>query len=236
MLFNVGVGILSAFTFIAFLNFMCGHGQKLLIRHLLDSMHIVKNVSTQVMEQLGLQDTTAARKDLQEAGCKREWWPNEAQETQGRRARARARRRRRGRSQAAGTTRGNNHFQSPPPWVIGYGTSLSRKEVETELQKRVYNIRPPMGYGPNLRQSFQKSKEDKISGLKGHDHYHLLLDIWPVVLKGLVGKDVHRAIADLAEVLHAICGKEIDRSRLGELKDNTTENYAKWRWSSLQAS
>lgn len=53
------------------------------------------------------------------------------------------------------------------------------------------------------------------------------------MLKGLVGKDVYRVIVDLAEVLYVICGKEIDRSRLGELKDNITENYVKWRWSFL---
>lgn len=114
--------------------------------------------------------------------------------------------------------RSNNHFVTPPPWVIGYMTSMSRKEAETELRKRVCKIRPPSGYGPNLRRSFEKNRDDKVSGLKSHDHYHLMLDIWPIVLRGLVGKGVHLAIAKLAEGLRAICAKQVDRNELADLK------------------
>lgn len=59
--------------------------------------------------------------------------------------------------------------------------------------------------------------------MKSHDHYHMLLDFWPIVLRGLVGKDVHRAISDLAEVLRSICAKHIGRAELPDLKIRTVE-------------
>lgn len=51
----------------------------------------------------------------------------------------------------------------------------------------------------------------------------MVLDIWPIVLKGLIGKDVHRAVADLAEVLRSICAKQVPKDDLADLKMRTTE-------------
>lgn len=192
-------------------------------------MHILKNVSTKVMDHvMGLKDSVAAKKDLQVAGSKQEWWVTDDNQPVAGQGRGRARRRGRGRGRGASQQArvvgaGNTQYRYPPPWIIGHGTTMTRKEAEVELRKRVCSIRPPSGYGPNLRRSFEKSKEDKISGLKSHDHYSLMLDIWPIVLRGLVGKDVHRAIADLAEVLRSICAKQVHKAELPDLKIKTTE-------------
>lgn len=94
---------------------------------------------------------------------------------------------------------------------------MSRKEAEAELRKRVCKIRAPSGYGSNLKRCFEKNADDKISGMKSHDHYHMLLDIWPVVLRGLVARDVHRAVTDLAEALRAICAKEVACNELPDI-------------------
>lgn len=46
--------------------------QVLLVRHLFDPMHILKNVSSEIMDHvMGVKDGVATRKDLEAAGCKR---------------------------------------------------------------------------------------------------------------------------------------------------------------------
>lgn len=123
-------------------------------------MHILKNVSSEVIEHvMGLKDSVAARKDLEVAGTKQEWWVTDNTE-------APARGRGRGRHRGCGRGRGrgganltvarpnNTQYKYPPPWIIGFGTTLSTGEAEVELRKRVSSIRPPSGYGPNLRRSF----------------------------------------------------------------------------------
>lgn len=144
----------------------------------------------------------------------------------------RGRVRRRGRGRGRGVLQqvrvvgaGNIQYRYLFLWIIGYGIIMIRKEAEVEFRKRVCSIRFFSGYGLNLRRSFEKSKEDKISGFKSYDYYSLMLDIWFIVLRGLVGKDVYRVIVDLAEVFRSICVKQVYKVELSDLKIKIIEVF-----------
>ena len=125
----------------------------LLINHLLDPMHIFKNVGSLLWDHIngvkdhinGVKDTHGARADLQEVGIMEELWPQ---------------------------TRLDGRITLPKaPWVLS-------KVKEHRAKHIIWSIRTPTGLMHSLLTTF--TKDGKLSGLKSHD-WHKMCQVSPLL-------------------------------------------------------
>jgi hypothetical protein len=121
--------------------------EHLKISHLLDPMHIFKNVSSSLWRHISSKesDTLVVRRDLISSKTKKKHWPR--QETRG----------------EVGPSW--SFKEGDVPWIL--------KKDDLSLEKEVImSVRVPSLYGSSLRHCF--TVEDHLSGLKSHDHLNLL--------------------------------------------------------------
>ena len=64
----------------------------------------------------------------------------------------------------------------------------------------------------------------KLMGLKSHDCHVLMQDLLPVVIRGILPKNVRQVITHLCLFFNAICRKVIDPTRLDELENEAIIN------------
>ena len=122
--------------------------EHLKIAHLLDPIHIFKNVSSFLWRHISSKesDTLAIRKDLISSKPKKKHWP---------------------RKESRGDEGPSNWSfkQGDVPWIL--------KKDDISLEKEVImGVRVPSLYGSSLRHFL--IVEDHLSGLKSHDHFIFL--------------------------------------------------------------
>jgi hypothetical protein len=122
--------------------------EHLKISHLLDPMHIFKNVSSSLWRNISskISDTLAMRRDLISSKTKNKHWP---------------------RQESRGEVGHSWCFkEGNSPWIL--------KKEDISLEKEVIlGVKVPYLYGSSLR-CFFTMHQDHFSGLKSHDHLNLL--------------------------------------------------------------
>jgi hypothetical protein len=122
--------------------------EHLKISHLLDPMHIFKNVSSSLWRHISSKesDTLAVRRDLISSKTKKKHWP---------------------RQESRGEVGPSWSFkEGDVPWIL--------KKEDLSLEKEVIlGVKVPSLYGSSLRRCFTV-RQDHLSGLKSHDHLNLL--------------------------------------------------------------
>jgi hypothetical protein len=141
-------------------SFLYGWMQKLLVCHILDVMHIEKNVCESIFGTLldikgKSKDGKNSRDDLQQLGIRRSLWPQD---------------------------QGKIIFLPPTPHT------LSKKEKET-LCVVLFTLKVPNGYSSNIRIHISM-EELKFHNIKSHDFHVLMQQLLPVALHHVLPKAV----------------------------------------------
>ncbi|CAL9000642.1 unnamed protein product [Prunus brigantina] len=160
-----------------------------LVRHVLDVMHIEKNVCDSVIGTLleipGKNiDGIAARLDLLNMGVKTDLQPEY----------------------------GERRTRLPPgPW------NLSRAEKRAVCNS-FYGMKVPKGYSSNIK-NLVSLQDSRLLGLKSHDCHTLMQQLLPVAIRSVLEKPArYYAITRLCLFFNAICAKTVDVSKLDKLE------------------
>jgi hypothetical protein len=94
-------------------------------------------------------------------------------------------------------------------------TNLS-KEKKKSMFEFLSSIKIPFGYSSNIKGILNLS-EKKLTNLKSHDCHVLMTELLPVVVRGILPKNVRLTIVKLCAFLNAICQKVIDPNSLVKL-------------------
>jgi hypothetical protein len=168
--------------------------QKLLLPHLLDPMHIEKNIVVSLMKTLSSAkgtkaDGRAVREDLKAAGKMSAL--HEPDET------------------SIHPTSGDLVYKyKRAPWV------WSKAEFNT-VMKLITEIKTPSNYGSSMALKFTK---DKIVGMKTHDWHNVLHDFLPIAIRGTLTPDVRKAVYMLSHFFKNLCAKEFNMVDLPRLE------------------
>lgn len=139
--------------------------QKLKSPHLLDPMHIEKNVATCLFKTFSNASGTKAdslnlRRQLKEMKMMDDLWAQDAGLDE----------------------RGNKKWMfARAPWIW----TSSQYDLVIEI---ISSIRAPTGYGSSFSTKF--STDRKVVGMKSHDCHILLHDILPIVVRGTLTKEI----------------------------------------------
>ncbi|XP_057790299.1 uncharacterized protein LOC131007156 [Salvia miltiorrhiza] len=158
--------------------------QYLHVRHILDVMHIEKNVLESLIGTLldipgKTKDGVAARMDLVHMGVRNELAP---------------------------TVVGKKTCLPPACYTL-------TKEEKRKVCTSFLGMKFPDGYSSNISK-LVSMKDLKLSGLKSHDCYVLMQQLLPIAIRGVLPKHVRIAITRLCHFFNDICNKEIDVPRL----------------------
>jgi hypothetical protein len=121
--------------------------EHLKIGHLLDPMHILKNVSSSLWRHISWNksDTLVVRRDLIASNTKKRHWP---------------------RKETRGEVGPSWSFkEGDVPWIL-------KKDDLSMVKDVILGVKAPSLYGSTLRHCF--TVEGNLSGLKSHDHLNLL--------------------------------------------------------------
>ena len=77
-------------------------------------------------------------------------------------------------------------------------------------------VKVPQGYSSNIK-SLVSMEDLKLMGLKSHDCHVLMQDLLPVVIRGILPKNVRQVITRVCLFFNAICRKAIDPTRLDDV-------------------
>ncbi|CAL2247513.1 unnamed protein product [Prunus armeniaca] len=160
------------------------------VRHVLDVMHIEKNVCDSIICTLleipgKNKDGIAARLDLLNMGVKTDLQPEY----------------------------GERRTRLPPgPW------NLSRAE-KREVCNSFYGMKVPEGYSSNIK-NLVSLQDSRILGLKSHDCDTLMQQLLPVAIRSVLEKPARYAIPRLCFFFNAICAKTVDVSKLDKLEED----------------
>ncbi|CAL2238609.1 unnamed protein product [Prunus armeniaca] len=160
------------------------------VRHVLDVMHIEKNVCDSITGTLleipgKNNDGIAARLDLLNMGVKTDLQPE------------------------CGERR--THLL-PGPW------NLSRAE-KREVFNSFYGMKVPEGYSSNIK-NLVSLQDSRLLGLKSHDCHTLIQQLLPVAIRSVLEKPARYAITCLCFFFNAICAKTVDVSKLDKLEED----------------
>lgn len=154
------------------------------LRHNIDIMHVVKNVTESVVATLfdikgKTKDTWKSRRDLMEFGLKRDLHliPQEKSFTM--------------------------------PMACYHFTKDEKKKVLDFLQK----IKFPDGLVSNMSRCIKKG-EFQLSGMKSHDFYVFIQRVLPVAVWGLLTKKVRQVLFELSEFFKKLCSKNSNKEVL----------------------
>ncbi|CAL2266081.1 unnamed protein product [Prunus armeniaca] len=160
------------------------------VRHVLDVMHIEKNVCDSIIGTLleipgKNKDGIAARLDLLNMGVKTDLQPEY----------------------------GERRTRLPPgPW------NLSRAE-KREVCNSFYGMKVPEGYSSNIK-NLVSLQDSRLLGLKSHDCHTLMQQLLPVAIRSVLEKPARYAITRLCFFFNAICAKTVDISKLDKLEED----------------
>lgn len=162
----------------------------LLIRHILDVMHIEKNVCESIIGTLlnipgKTKDGINARLDLVEKGLRKELAPQI----------------------------GEKRTYLPPACY-----TLSNVE-KRRLCTTLLELKVPEGYSSNLR-SCVNMDDLKLYGMKSHDCHVLMQQLLPVAIRSVLPKEVRYAITRLCFFFNAICAKVVDVAKLDKIQSD----------------
>ncbi|CAL8163867.1 unnamed protein product [Prunus armeniaca] len=160
------------------------------VRHVLDVMHIEKNVCDSIigtlLEILGKnKDGIAARLDLLNMGVKTDLQPEYGQI--------------------------RTHLP-PEPW------NLSRAE-KREACNSLYGMKVPEGYSSNIK-NLVSLQDSRLLGLKSQDCHTLMQQLLHVAIRSVLEKPVRYAITRLCFFFNVICAKTVDVSKLDKLEED----------------
>lgn len=162
------------------------------VRHILDVMHVEKNVCESIIGTLldvshKSKDGLKSRLDLQDMGIRTKLHPKV----------------------------GDKKTYLPQ------STYTLTKEEKKRFCNLLSVLKVPDGYGSNLRNCVSM-EELKLFGLKSHDYHTLMQQILPVALRGLLDKKVRTTITRVSRFFNAICSKVVDASKLASLQEEFT--------------
>ncbi|CAL2228592.1 unnamed protein product [Prunus armeniaca] len=160
------------------------------VRHVLDVMHIKKNVCDSIIGTLleipgKNKDGIATWLDLLNMGVKTDLQPEYGQ----RRTRL-----------------------PPGPW------NLSRAEKRAVCNS-LYGMKVPEGYCSNIK-NLVSLKDSRLLGLKSHDCHTLMQQLLPVAIRYVLEKPARYAITRLCFFFNAICAKTVNVSKLDKLEED----------------
>ncbi|XP_052294335.1 uncharacterized protein LOC107178912 isoform X1 [Citrus sinensis] len=162
---------------------------KLKIRHILDVMHIEKNICDSLVGTLlniegKTKDTVKARLDLEDLKIKKELHLKQE----------------------------GNKLLKPH---ASYTLTLNEKREFCQFLK---SVKFPDGYAANISNCVN-IKDAKVSGLKSHDCHVLLQQILPIGIRPYLRKDICSAIIELCNFFRQLCAKTLYKSELDKLEE-----------------
>jgi len=81
------------------------------------------------------------------------------------------------------------------------------------------SVKVPSGYSSNIK-GILNLQEKKLTNLKSHDCHVLMTELLPIVLRGILSKNVRLTIVKLCAFLNAISQKIIDPDNLTKLQND----------------
>ncbi|CAL2255581.1 unnamed protein product [Prunus armeniaca] len=166
------------------------HWKYLPVRHVLDVMHIEKNVCDNIIGTLleipgKNKDGIAARLDLLNMGVKNDLQPEY----------------------------GERRTRLPPgPW------NLLRAE-KRQVCNSFYGMKVPEGYSSNIK-NLVSLQDSRLLGLKSHDCHTSMQQLLPVAIRSVLEKPARYAITRLCFFFNDICAKTVDVSKLDKLGED----------------
>ncbi|XP_073133711.1 uncharacterized protein [Henckelia pumila] len=158
------------------------------VRHVLDVMHIEKNVCESLIGTLlnvpgKTKDGIAARLDLVEMNVRTDLAPK---------------------------TEENRTFLPATCFT------LSRTE-KRKLCNSLFGMKVPTGYSSNVK-NLVSMKDLELVGLKSHDYHTLMQQLFPIAIRDVLPKHVRDTIIRLCGFFNVLCNKVIDVSKLDGLQ------------------
>jgi hypothetical protein len=158
--------------------------QYLPIRHALDTMHIERNISNNMLKHMfGEKDTPAVRRDMEAAGKFSHLHLKEVART-------------------------NDWLQPRAPYVL-------TEQEKVELLALISGTKVPSGYSSTL---IKHVGENRLAGLKSHDHHYLLQQILPATVYNTLDNGIRETIIKVGHLFQRICAKVIDPRKTKELE------------------
>ena len=162
--------------------------EDLLVPHILDVMHIEKNICDNILGTLlqiegKSKDTHNARLDLYDMGIRH----------------------------ALHLQEDGNSVRMPPACYV-----LNKKN-KIGFCNFLKSIKFPHGYAANLSKCIS-GDGSKVQGLKTHDCHVLLQRIIPAGLRGFVEKEVYETIAELGKFFRELCSRNLRKDVITRLK------------------
>lgn len=165
----------------------------LLVRHMLDVMHIEKNVSESIIGTIldvagKSKDGLNSLSDLKDMGIKEELQPRDLE---------------------------NGTYLPPACFKLS-------KEEKIKFCTTLSQLKVPSGYSSSLR-NFVSMDDLKLQGLKSHDFHVLMQQLLPVAILSVLPKKVRYVIIRLCFFFKALCSKEVDVSKLDDMQKQLVE-------------
>ena len=166
--------------------------QSLHVRHVLDVMHIEKNVCESIIGTLldvshKSKDGLKSRLDLVDMGIRTTLHPRVGEK---------------------------KTYLPPSNYTL-------TKDEKIMFCERLTKLKVPDGYSSNLSNCVSM-KELKLFGMKSHDYHTLMQQILPVILWGLLDKTVRSTITRVCLFFNSLCSKVVDASSLRNIQEELT--------------
>ena len=84
------------------------------------------------------------------------------------------------------------------------------------------SVKVPSGYSSNIK-GILNLQEKKLTNLKSHDYHVLMIELLPIVLRGLLSENVRLTILKLCTLLNAISQKVIDPVNLTKMQNDVVQ-------------
>lgn len=168
--------------------FELAYWEHLHVRHVLDVMHIEKNICESLVGTLlGIpgktKDGLAARLDLVDMNVRLELAPKEGKK---------------------------KTFLPAACYTLS-------KDEKRKFCSSLLGMKVPTGYSSNIR-SLVSMKELQLFGMKSHDCHTLMQQLLPVAIRGVLPKHVRYTITRLCFFFNRLCSKVIDVSKLDDMQ------------------
>jgi hypothetical protein len=173
--------------------------QDLELPHLLDPMHIEKNIIVSLIRTMSnakgaKADSLALRQELEAWNMMPALHPKKTNEVDK-------------------DGKPIYHYAKPAPWI------WSPTEFQTVLNI-MKNARTPTNYGSSLA---YKIGDKKMVGLKTHDWHNILHDLLPIAIRGTLTPGIRETVYRLSRFFKKICAKKIKIDDIASLQEEGAE-------------
>ena len=156
------------------------------LRHNLDVMHIVKNVSESVFATImdidgKTKDSWQCRNDLKELGIKKEL----------------------------------HLIQNGDVYIMPHACYQLFKEEKKKVCDFLASIKFPDGFASNISRCI-KNGQFQLSGMKSHDFHIFIQRILPLAIRGSLTKEVRQVLFELSDLIKKLCARTLHRDVLQE--------------------